>query len=244
MGLTVFQPDFSLTTATPPFQNYPHSPKVRKTLDPYDHGAPGTRSPHWGKRQSPQRKRNVQSPPPKSPNVRYLGGRPYFANSDYEPQLNMPFEQDPISPYNRSNRIMTAQSPVPGEGRGSRLHYGTLGAPGLSTSPPRLRPLTQPEPFDLTTSSRSRRPGSKLGLHPPGKEPGLPLNERLAIRSIYLSPPTDPVNTMLGSVQVAVRDIKAPKNAPKESNFRMIADARANGRLFARSFAGGTPLAV
>jgi len=25
---------------------------------------------------------------------------------------------------------------------------------------------------------------------------------------------------------------------------RMIADARANGRLFARSFAGGTPLAV
>ena len=29
MVITVFQPDFSITTATPPFQNYPHSPKVR-----------------------------------------------------------------------------------------------------------------------------------------------------------------------------------------------------------------------
>ena len=34
MGLTVFQPDFSLTTATPPFQNYPHSPKVTDICPP------------------------------------------------------------------------------------------------------------------------------------------------------------------------------------------------------------------
>ena len=198
-----------------------------------------------------QRKHNVDSSPPRSPIVRYMGGRPYLANSDYEPQLNQHFEQDPLSPYNRANRIMTSQSPVPGEGRGSRLQYGTLQrAPGIASSPhmrgslTQLRPLTQPEPFNLTTGTRSRRPGSVLGLHPPGKEPGVPLDQRLSIRDIYLAPPPEPVNTMVGTIQVACRDIKAPKNAPKESNFRMIADARANGRLFARSFAGGTPLAV
>lgn len=72
----------------------------------------------------------------------------------------------------------------------------------------------------------------------------MPLGQRLTIRDIYLQPPPEPVNTMVGSVKVTFRDIKAPKQSPKEFEFVRIANARASGSLFNRSFAGSQPLAV
>jgi len=222
----------------PPFQNYAHSPKVRKSLDPYEHGAPGTRSPRWGKREQTIKRPQVVSP---SPAIRFQGGRPYHANSQYEPEMIMPFDQDPASPLNKQNRHF--ESPTHGETRGSRLStYGTMTrGDGYGTG---RRPVTQPHPFALSTITRSRRPASVLGVHPPGKLQGTSLENRLAIRDLYMAPPPEPVNTMMGSIKVTFRDIKAPKQAPKEFEFVRIANARASGSLFNRSFAGSQPLAV
>mmetsp|Transcript_10351 Transcript_10351/g.14882 ORF Transcript_10351/g.14882 Transcript_10351/m.14882 type:complete len:253 (-) Transcript_10351:52-810(-) len=228
--------------AFPAFQNFPNSPKVRKSLDPYDHSAPGTRSPH-GKRETMKRF------PPRTtsplPAVRFMGGHPYYANSQYEPEMLVPFDQDPISPHHKNNRHMTMQSPVSFEGRGSRLQsYSSMTRGRGIAAYNESRPVTQPMPFALSTINRSRRPASTLGLHPPGKQPGISLDHRLTIRDLYLAPPHEPLNTMVGSVKVTFRDIQAPKQSPKEFEFVRIANARASGSLFNRSYAGSQPLAV
>ena len=106
------------------------------------------------------------------------------------------------------------------------------------------RPTTQQARFTLATGTRSRRPESVLGMHPPGKQPGLSLEDRLQVRQMSASPPLSPVNTMVGSVSVAYCSIEAPRAAAKQNNFRIISAARANGHLFERSFAGAIPLAV
>ncbi len=186
------------------------------------------------------------------PAVRFCSGRPYIANCTYMPEIIMPFDDrlsrseyvgdnqlNPLSPsrtrhISPQGRLLSPDSP-----QGARLmNYG------LNTKESRhRRPATMPAAFNLTTTTRSRRTDSVLGHHPPGKEPGVSLDQRLAVREIYRAPPPQPINTMMGSVKVAIRDIRAPKQAPKEVEFARIANARACG-LFRRSFAGSLPLAV
>ncbi|EKX40960.1 hypothetical protein GUITHDRAFT_112965 [Guillardia theta CCMP2712] len=174
-------------------------------------------------------------PNAESRGIRYIQGRPYMSGKPNADPDAAALRRHSLSPS--PSVVMPPISPEFGQRRGSLLsRYGVL---GNST-----RPNTVPDPFNLETSKRSRRPLSRLSQYPPGKEPGVSIQERIRARELMSSPPPKPVNWMIGSAQVIVKDVQKPSQAPKESEFVRLARARSRGSLFERSFGGSKPLGI
>ena len=159
-------------------------------------------------------------PNAESRGIRYIQGRPYMSGKPNADPDAAALRRHSLSPS--PSVVMPPISPEFGQRRGSLLsRYGVL---GNST-----RPNTVPDPFNLETSKRSRRPLSRLSQYPPGKvrgsqcvtdlctpmtgwwqEPGVSIEERIRARELISSPPPKPVNWMIGSAQVIVKDVQVP----------------------------------
>ena len=104
--------------------------------------------------------------------------------------------------------------------------------------------VTTPRTFRLETPRRSRRTEAPTGTLPGKDDLGMPLSQRLTLKSLQASPPRTPryVNdATTGSVKLSCFNIEAPLVCPKRQEFSRLAVAVGRGGTFERSHAGCLP---